>query len=1021
MTSTRSIRWSARLLAGLFVATGASTAAAQQRAISGTITEAGANAPIAQVQIQVVGTNLGALTNAEGRYTIRGVNPGTYQLRALRVGFTQQTRSVTVGAAEDATADFVLQSAPISLAPVVTTATGEQRKVELGNNVTVMDAATRVETAPVKSVGEILTATAPGVQLLTGNITGAGERIRVRGTNSLSLNNEPIVVIDGVRMVSDNNSASIGVGGTNPSRLADINPEEIETIEVVKGPSAATLYGTDAANGVIVITTKRGRAGAPRWSVYGETGIITDRNEYPAAYRGWRTGPTSGTTSTPTNSVQCHLPEVAAGTCTQDSVSAFNLWDDADASPLGTGDRQQLGAQVSGGSEVARYFLAGEWEDEVGLLEMPGFAVEKVRDARSGAGPLEEQLRPNALRRVSARANVSANLTRTFDATANTNFITSIGRRPQIDNNTTGLQSNAYGGPGNKDNGLMGYRAFTPDEMFSETVTQGINRFIGSGSGNWRPATWFTGRFTGGIDFVSRNESDICRRDQCTSFGTTKDGFKTNNRSEFFQYTADASGAATFRLTPTIESRTTGGVQWVHDRFERNGASTEGLPPGGTQAGQGSTPDAEEVYDRSKTLGAFVEQQFSWRDRLFVAGAVRADDNSAFGKDFTAVYYPKASLSWVMSDESFFPRTDWFSSFRLRAAYGASGTQPGPNDALRFYDAATTADESGDIPAIVFDALGNADLKPERATEAEAGFDAAFLNSRVNFEFTYYRKRTKDALVERTIAPSAGTAEDRFENIGAVENKGVEYLLNSRLLDRPALGIDFTISGSYNTNKVVDLGGAAPEIGATRQQREGFPIDGYWQRKYTYNDANNDGLIALSELAVDDTATFVGSDKPDTEIAFTAGLDLFNKKLRIQGLVDHKGGYYLLNGSDRIRCESRRNCYELNDPSAPLWRQARATAVRYHDSHTQFGFMEDAAFTRFREISATLQLPDRWASAARVNRVSMTLAGRNLFTWTDYTGIDPESNYFAGARGTVSDFQTTPPPSSFTFRVNVGF
>jgi len=990
--------------------------------ITGRVTDAASGAPLDGARVMVSGTSIGTATQANGAFTINAVPAGSVDLRVIRLGYGQQRRNVTVVAGQTVTADFVMQASAIQLEGVTVTVTGEQERNRVGNVVATIQAAEIVAEGPVANMSDLLVAKAPGVQVLTGAITGAGQRIRIRGTNSISLNNDPIVIVDGIRVTSDNNAASIGVGGTNPSRLSDLNPEEIESIEVVKGPSAATLYGTDAANGVIVITTKRGAAGPPRWSSYAEYGVIKDLNDYPVAYRGYRTGATAATTSTATNSVHCFLADVAAGACVQDSLTQFNLFDDREATPLGTGERQQYGLQVSGGTEAVRYFLSGEWEDEVGYLKMPDFAYFRVLDGR-GRRPLDEQYRPNALRKSSLRANLQTNLSDNADISVSTGFITSKQRLPQTDNNTTGLLSNGYGGPGTKNNGRFGYRAFTPDEFFSETVTQAINRFIGSSTANYRPYAWLALTGTTGIDYTGRNESDICRRDQCVDFGTTKTGFKTNNRTEYFQYTANLNSSANFLPFPELASRTSVGLQYNKDVFQRNGANAENLTPGGSQVSSGSIPGASETYDASKTIGGYVEQELGWREVLFVTGALRSDRNSAFGKDFDAVLYPKLAVSYIVSDEEYFPEIPGFSNLRLRAAYGESGTQPGLNDALRFFASSTASIADVDVPAIVFSSLGNVDLRPERARELELGFDVSLIERRLSLEVTRYDKLTRDALVSRIVAPSVGAAANRFENLGSVSNKGWEVLVNALVVDRPTVSFDLTVAGSHNDNELTELGeGVPPIVGSTMQQRPGYPVDGYWQRPIkSYGDFNNDGIVELSGLVVGDTAEYVGPSVPVTEITTSFGVDLFRKVLRLTALFDYKGGHYLLNGTERIRCESRSNCRGSFDRTAPLFEQARAVAVREHPSRTQYGFMEKADFTRFRELAATVYLPERWAARANVSKLSFTAAARNLYVWTDYTGLDPEANYFGGARGSVSDFQTAPPPSYVTFRLNVGF
>lgn len=973
--------------------------------------------PIIAAQVAIVSTRLTAETGADGRFRIRNVPPGQHQVRASGFGFGTQNRSVTVAAGVITTVDFALPVAAFDVDEVVVTATGEQTRREIGHSIARINAAELTQRRPISNMNDLLVARTPGVTVTPGNLTGAEARIRIRGNNSLSLSNDPVYYIDGIRMESASGSSSIGIGGTSISRVNDINPEEIESIEFVKGPAASTLYGTDAANGVIVIKTKRGRAGRAQWTAYAEGGSIVDNNTYPTAYRGWTTG------STAANGVQCRLTQVASGACAQDSLTAFNLFEDPDASPNGTGYRQQYGLQVSGGSEALRYFLSGEWEDEVGVLEMPAFARNVIITGRQISAVPFEQERPNARRRVSVRANLGAELTPTLNVNISTGFVTSDQRLPQTDNNTTGLLSNGFGGPGFKNNvdasgrPLFGYRLYTPDQFFSETVEQDVNRFLGSGTGTWTPAKWFTGRLTGGIDYTNRVDTDLCRRGECTPFSTTSiTGFKEDNRTNFFQYTMDASGTAEFELTPTIDSRTTVGTQYFKRKFTRNGAFSEDLAPGATTLTAGAIPDVDETTTHTVTLGIFGEQQFGWRDRVYVTGALRIDDNSAFGADFSAVIYPKFSASWVLSEEDFFPARDFFDNLRLRAAWGASGVQPGTTDAVAFFTPTTAAVENQDRAALIFSALGNKDLKPERSSELEAGFEAGILNNRVGLELTYYYKTTKDALIARTVAPSVGASNTRFENLGSVRNSGFEGSLRAQILHF----WDVTLNGSYNDNELKDLGGVPPIIGTTISQKEGFPLNSYWLRPYTYSDANGNNIIEPSEIVVADTAVFIGPNLPTTEFSLNSGFDFFNRKLRITAGFDYKGGHYQLNGTERIRCESRLNCRGYVDPSASLEEQARVVALRETAARTQFGFVESSSFVRFRELSATLELPAGIAQRMRAQRVFLTAAGRNLYVWSDYSGIDPEAGYFGGG-DIQTDFQTQAPPTYYTVRANFIF
>lgn len=992
------------------------THAQETGTLSGVVTDQTTGQPVNAAEVTITGTAFSALTNADGRYTLSNVPAGPHEVRAATVGYMSQQGTVTITVGETSTLDFALPVAAFRLDELVVTATGDQLKREVSHSISGLDAAERAQLAPVANMNDLLIAQAPGVTVTPGNLTGAEARIRIRGTNSLSLNNDPVYYIDGIRMESSNGSSSMGIGGTSISRVNDINPEEIESIEFVKGPAASALYGTDAANGVIVIKTKRGTPGTAQWQIYAEGGLIRDNNTYPTAYRGWTEG------SEPTNNTQCILTEVAAEECTQDRITTFNLFDDPDASPNGTGYRQQYGAQLSGGTESLSYFVSGEWEDEVGVLVMPDFAQDLIRENRQVGEVPGEQMRPNTRRRTSVRANLDVNALQNLDLSFSTGFVTSTQRLPQTDNNTTGLLSNAFGGPGNKDNGRFGYRTFTPDQFFSETVTQDINRFIGSGTAYWRPADWLTARLTGGIDYTNRVDTDLCRRGECTTFSaTTISGFKEDNRTNLFQYTADLNAAAEFELSETVTSRSTVGVQYLRDTFNRNGAFAEDLPPGATTVTSGAIPAADESTEIAVTLGTFVEQQFGWRDRLFVNGAVRIDDNSAFGADFSAVAYPKLGASWVFSEEPFFPAASWIDELRLRGAWGTSGVRPGTTDALAFFSPTTASVENEDQAAIVFTALGNQELKPERSTEYEVGFDAGLLGGRVGVELTYYNKTTKDALIERTVAPSVGASNTQWENLGSVQNKGWEGSVNAQIVSTPQFGLDVVLSGSHNQNTLEELGeDVAPIIGTTISQIEGFPLNSYWLQPYTFSDDDDNGIITADEIAVGDDLEFIGPNLPETELTFAAGIELFARRLRIGAGFDYKAGHYQLNGTERIRCESRLNCDGLIDPNAPLWKQARVVALRETDARTQFGFVESADFVRFREVSASYRLPDRIAGVLGASGVSIVVAARNLAVWTDYSGIDPEAGYFGGGN-TQNDFQTQAPPTYWTFRTNLTF
>jgi TonB-linked SusC/RagA family outer membrane protein len=1011
------------------LAVGTAGAQVQQGTIAGRVTDAATGQPIASVQLQVVGTNAGTLTNAEGSFTIRNLAAGTYTVRALRVGFAEASQSVRVSAGGTATASFQMRSVPTTLTPVVTTATGEQRRVEIGNAIAQVDAAKTVQQTAVSGIADLLTARAPGVLVIPPTQTGAGTRVRIRGTSSLSLSNNPIYVIDGIRVEGTTGSSTVSVGGTLPSRVNDINPEEIQSIEVVRGPSAATLYGTDAANGVIVITTKKGVAGKPRYTLTTEQGAHADLNQYPTAYRAWRNG------STASNTVQCFLSQVASKACGQDSVTSYNLYDDPEATPNGLGYRQQYNMQVGGGSDVLRYFLHGEWEDENGVLKVPEFDQRYLQARGLSLRPEEEH--PNHLGRITGRSNFNLSFSPKFDLAVNGGYTQEDVRLPTSDDSgVNGVAGNTYGGPGFKYNlsatgdTLFGWRQITPRDVYQTYTNQNIHRVISSANANYRPAEWLAGRANFGVDYINRVDTQLCRFANCPDLGgDSRKGFKIDNRTNFFTYTADASATATKSLSQAIVSKTTAGVQYNRGTFDRNGATGTVLAPGAVTITGAATKTADESFSETRTLGGFVEENLAFRERFYLTGAVRSDRNSAFGANFKTAIYPKLSASWVLSDEPFFPKLGWLSQLRLRSAYGASGVQPGTIDAVRYYSASTARLESGDATGLVFSTLGNSELKPERSGELEVGFDGTYWNGRLSTEFTYYNKSSKDALVSRILPPSNGTgATSRLENLGEVTNKGWEMLVSATPVQHRVIGWDISLNGSSNENKLVTLGGV-PNIvsSSTQQQREGYPLNGWWSRQLlSYQDKNGDGLITynadpnVSEIVVSDTAQYLGNPLPRYEMALTNGFTFFGN-LRLGAMIDYKGKFKLYNNTERIRCLSRNNCSGLLNPNATLFQQARTVAGRDHPSRTVAGFIEDGDFIRFRELNLSYTAPASFAARYfRGRSLAVTGAVRNLgILWTKYTGVDPEA--FGTTGDAPSEFQAFGPPTYFSLRLSLGF
>ncbi|HEX4681584.1 MAG TPA: TonB-dependent receptor plug domain-containing protein, partial [Gemmatimonadaceae bacterium] len=560
----RNVR-AARLLLAAFASLAAPLAAQAQQTVSGRVTAVGSNEPLADARVMLVNSSLAATTNAEGRYTLRNVPTGTVDIRVLRVGYQEQKKSVTIAAAGNMTLDFTMQAAIVQLQEIVTTATGEQRRVELGNAISTLgDVSKRVETSPVTDMQDLLVAKAPGVNILPGNMTGSAGQIHIRGVNSLSLNNNPIWIVDGVRFNAG--SVNVGVGGTSTSFLNSLNPEEIEDVEIVKGPSAATLYGTDAANGVVVITTKKGKAGAARWTFFGEGGLVQDKNKYPTAYMEWGHDATGAVT-------RCLNYTIGNG-CTLDSVSSLNVLATPGLTPLANGHRDQYGAQVSGGSDLVRYFVSGDLENELGPVKMPQHDIATFDSTNIPVR--DEWVYPEALQRQSIRANMNMAVSPTFDLSFNAGFSKTNQRLPEVDNNFFSIYYQSMMSPGfigagpgttgvgTRGENLYGNNGYNYGDIMQVYTEEDIQRTLGSINANWRPLAWMSNEGTVGMDLADRQDPFICRFNECPDQGTLRQGSVGDQTSNNRNFSAKVVSNSTWQTRQWMNLKTSVGGDYTN-------------------------------------------------------------------------------------------------------------------------------------------------------------------------------------------------------------------------------------------------------------------------------------------------------------------------------------------------------------------------------------------------------------------------------------------------------------------------
>ena len=951
--------------------------------------------PIAAAQVYIVSTQNGSRSDDEGRYRIVNVAPGTYLVRATRIGYEAAAQTITVAAGQSATLDFTMTTASVTLDAVVTTATGEQqRKRETGNSVATIDVAD-IPRAATPNMASLLSARAPGVQVIqAGGTTGTSQRVRIRGANSVNLNNEPLLIIDGVRVDNGNalTSFSIGVGGQTTSRLNDVNFEDIENLEILKGPAASALYGTAAANGVIQITTKRGRAGATRWTTYAEQGTLTDPTNYPYNY---------GNFNRQYSGVTCFLADQYVpnplGGCSADSIAKFSPLK-AD-NPFRTGYHQRYGASAGGGTDAIQYFLSADFEQENGIY------------------------RNNGLQQLNLRSNVNTSLRPDLNTGVTIGYVSSDLQLPQNDNNNLGILGGFLLGSA-VDNAQHGYITRRPDSLYFLRAGQGVERFTIGANPVYTPLSWLRFNATLGYDVLNRDDHNVLPPNRITNNTNNRIGYRTRSKYQVFNYTANASGTATKSVTPDLVSTTTIGAQFQRDNFTSVQALGRNLLAGtGSLAGTASNFAIGEDNIDTRTLGFLASEQIGLSDRVFLTGTLRGDKNSSFGTDFGFVNYPSASLSYVISEEPFFPKTNWVSSLRLRSAYGQSGVQPGARDALVYYNPDAVAVNGVETAGFTIAGLGRKDLRPEVSAEFEAGFEAGFGGDRASVEATFYNKKSRDALISRNLPPSAGTVLTRFENIGSVQNKGIELGVNGSLVRMDNLAWDATVNASWNQNKLIKLGAGVDPIlfglgGDTQKHIAGKPLGSYYQRPVYYNDANHNGVIEYDEYSVGDTAVYLGNPLPKREISVNTTL-ILHKWVKLYALLDHKGGFYNYNATEDFRCGTFAICQALYVPGTPLRQQAAALADL--NDNTVGGYIEKADFVKLREVAVTLVAPADWARRARTRELSLTLSGRNLHTWTRYTGFDPEVLSSTTGNFSQSDFLTQPPVRFYTVRLNANF
>lgn len=997
---------------------GVPLSAQQLATISGRVTDAQTGNPLAVATVVVQGTQLGAVTADDGTYRIARVPLGAHTVVVRRIGYSPDRKTVNLVEGAAVTVDFALTPSATELEAIVVTGTaGNQSRAAQGAVVSTIDVSDVVSKAPILNVTDVLEGRVPGVnvQQASGTI-GAAPRINIRGATSISLSNAPLVFIDGVRMYSGarQNVGTYhnleGLGGQTVTALNDINPDDIESIEIVKGPAASTLYGADASAGVIQIITKKGRQGA-----HGFTQNISAE---------W-------------NQVQPNFtPNSIYGTCGESDVAPGGA-DLCQGQAVGTVISDQplvrgnvfrnghLGAvdySGQGGGDNFGYFVSGSLNNETGTSPNNDYR------RRTGRTSFNWVVDPRLS--VEAMVGLSYNKYKIPEGDdANYGYLT----QGEFLSNPFDVK---VAPDGTRSGGIS-----TPVIGLTSVLNQLTTlRYTPSAQIHYSPFSWLSNRLTVGGDLSSTHGFTFFpKNDQNWFGGDQANGYVEDVQNPIHIYTVDYLGNVrkTFGSADHITSDFSFGSQYINTVDNYLAGVGLGLATNSSNlVSSASSTESHQNYSQAKSFGLLAQEAVSFGQTLFLQAGARVDRNSAFGKSYGSLFLPKAGVSYVMSQESFWSKlAPVISTLRLRAAYGTTGRSPTPGASLRTFAPFPFVTSTGGVgPGVVQASPGNPNLKPERGTEFEAGIDAGFLHERIGAELTYFDKRTTDLLLLNPLAPSLAFTTDPFVNAGKVDNRGFELMLHGSPISRKAVTWDIGFTANTLRNKLVSLGDItipdraeiSPDL--TFRYVAGKPLAAWYSSKVIKVDT------AAGFATVTNTPVYIGPQFPTFQANLSNTVTLFHN-LRLYALFTSQRGGKIFNVTPLIQ--------DLFGTSAQTNLAAGQGGYSTEERIRRFGpfqtadgtpvglvldsYLQPTDFVRLQELSATLSLPASLARQLHAASASVTVAGRNLHLWksSKFQGYDPEvisntQNTGSVQFPTVEEF-TVPQPRRIVVRLNLQF
>lgn len=1020
-----------------------------QGSMSGTITDADTGEPLIGATVLVTGTTTGTVTDYDGNYAVENIPAGEYTVEASYTGFSTSKASATIEDGKTTTLDFQLGVSATELDMIVVTGTGGPvEKKKIGNTIGSISTK-KLADAPVNSLSDVLAGREPGlVALPGGGLTGEGSQIRIRGSASLSQLNEPIVIIDGVRVDRGGGFGGGGFvgagGGGSPSRLDDINPEAIERIEILKGASAATLFGTEASNGVIQIFTKKGQSGKPQFDVKLAQGIIE-----------WPKGKVADNVGFARSADQAaSLSSFYGESIVPYELITRNFTEDL----YETGTNTQASIGISGGNSIINYYISGRYINQDGPFGgKDGRNYPSGIETRATDTDTKGQLNLNLNIFPSEKINfrfTSGYTNSNFTTVNNNNNIYGVGSLAQF-------SKPELAGPNNQ----TGTIAFaTVNETMQISFDQNVNHYNGSVGINYYPTSWLKLDGIFGVDYTNQNSNEFWPFGwNIDAFsGANPEGFAAFTNRDFLATSAEIKATLNNNISDNIISTFLLGGQLIRQEELIQSSSGQNFPgPGFEVTSAAGILDVYEFFSEVINAGVFAQEQLGFNDNFFLTLGARLDAHSAFGTNFNAAIYPKVSFSYILSDTDWWGNIGPITSLQLRGSYGWSGLQPGAFDALTTYLAVASSNGAGIAP----NNLGNPDLEPEVSKEWEAGFSMGLFNDRISAEFTYWDRVVDQALFARQFPLTGGWRSTQLVNIGELTANGIEININGTVFRNKDLTIDLFANAAYLQEEVVSLGGAPPiKVGGSYPRYRNFLIEGFAPgaqfgaklAEVTGDqlpiDFNSDGapdtraevLAFLGDLTVDNARLpttpgtggvlladddgdgdlldhYLGKNTPDWQGSFGATVKF--KNFSLNTMFEYRGGNYTVNNltdafrqanaaigrnlpsSARIERDyitggtdgngNPQNSAEVRLAALEEWLNETLALAPFSGLNT----IEKADFIRWRELSLTYRFPSSSLKKLGLRNASITLAGRNIAIFTGYSGVDPEINAF-GRGGT---------------------